>query len=97
MIVGGQSSEKSEDKTYALSLDPQVEVPSCLRNMCDFPRYFEGASAGIFEDGLPTVCGGRTRGSPQVYHKDCFKFNFTNAWEYSGSKSFFTSHTGKRL
>ena len=27
MYVGGQSSVKSEDKAYALSLDPSVEVP----------------------------------------------------------------------
>ena len=27
MYVGGQSSLKSEDKAYALSLDPEVEVP----------------------------------------------------------------------
>ena len=40
MIVGGNSG-KSEDKAYALSLNPSVKIPSCLETICDFPHYVE--------------------------------------------------------
>ena len=83
MIVGGQSSEKYEDKAYAFSLSPSVDVPSCLESICDFPNYVRPSSAAVFDDGLPTVCGGVDTNS---MYNQCFKFNFTNAWEYSGSK-----------
>ena len=102
MVVGGRSwnPEKTEDKGYALSLNPSsVDVPSCLETICDFPHYIESPSMGIFEDGLPTVCGGRGRNMntvPHTYYNECFKFNFTNnAWEFSGSKHFPGIHTGK--
>ena len=95
MIVGGQSDEKDEDKVYALSLSPTVDVPSCLDSICDFPNYVQPTSTAILEDGLPTVCGGRNRNTnPWTYYRECFKFNFTDAWEYSGSKSFANIHSG---
>ena len=54
MIVGGQIHSETEDKTldkaYALSLDPDVEVPSCLSSICDFPHYVQPASQAVFED-----------------------------------------------
>ena len=93
MIVGGTSNEKSEDKAYALSLSPSVDVPSCLESICDFPHYVQDGMAAIFDDGLPTVCGGVST-DPLKFYTECYKFNFTNAWEYSGSKHYKTLHTG---
>ena len=101
MIVGGavhEPTRKSEDKAYALSLNPSsVDIPSCLETICDFPHYVETPSMGIFEDGLPTVCGGRNiNTNPHIYHRECYKFNVTNnGWEYSGSKNIEGVHTGK--
>ena len=99
MIVGGQSNNpsqgpsKTEDKAYALSLDRSVDVPSCLDRICDYPHYVRGASSAIFEDGLPTVCGGRYENtSPTTYYKECYKYNFTNAWDFTGSKNY-AKHT----
>ena len=70
---------------------------SCLRNICDFPRYFEGASSALF-DGLPTICGGRTR-TPQAYYNDCCKFSFGDSWNCTGelgyTKNFNKSHASK--
>ena len=105
MIVGGAARPsggpyRSEDKAYALSLNPSlVAIPSCLETICDFPHYVETPSMGIFEDGLPTVCGGRNiNNDPHVYHRECYKFNVTNnGWEYSGSKNIQGVHTGKGL
>ena len=102
MIVGGGSSNprKSEDKAYALSLNPSsVAIPSCLEAICDFPHYVETPSMGIFDDGLPTVCGGRNvNDDPDTYHRECYKFNVTNnGWEYSGSKNIQGVHTGTGL
>ena len=100
MIVGGaaRNPSKSEDKAYALSLNPSsVDIPSCLETICDFPHYVETPSMGIFEDGLPTVCGGRNvNTNPNTYHRECYKFNVTNnGWQYSGSKNIEGVHTGK--
>ena len=95
MIVGGQADDKVEDKAYAMSLSPTVDVPSCLESICDFPHYVQPTSAAIFDDGLPTVCGGRNSDtSPHTFYNECYKFNFTNAWEYSGSKHFRNIHSG---
>ena len=89
MVVGGRSVDKSEDKAYALTLNRWVDVPSCLSSICDFPHYFEAATTGMFEDGLPMICGGRNQKTdPFTYYKECYKYNFTNAWEYTGSKNF---------
>ena len=101
MVVGGGAGNpnprKSEDKAYALSLNPpSVAIPSCLETICDFPHYVETPSMGIFDDGLPTVCGGRNvNDDPDTYHRECYKFNVTNnGWEYSGSKNIQGVHTG---
>ena len=95
MIVGGQSDNpsKTEDKAYALSLDRSVDVPSCLDRICDFPHYVRGASSAIFEDGLPTVCGGIDENNSAM--KECYKYNFTNAWDYAGTKNFADAAWGK--
>ena len=102
MIVGGATndpSRKSEDKAYALSLRPSsVEVPSCLERICDFPHYIECPSMAIFDNGLPTVCGGRRHtGSAYVHYKECYQFNHTeNGWGLPiGSKDKQGVHTGK--
>ena len=77
---------KSQDKGYGLSLNPRVNVPACLESICDFPHYVSAMSTGIFQDGLPTVCGGSNLDtSPYTPFVDCYKFNFTDAWTYSGS------------
>ena len=103
MIVGGaayQPSRKSEDKAYTLSLDPSVEVPSCLATICDFPRYVECPSMATF-DGLPTICGGRDiNADPETYHTECYQFNITrNSWGDPEEPFSYTSrtavHTGK--
>ena len=98
MVVGGQSDNpaKTEDKAYALSLDRSVDVPSCLDTICDFPHYARGVSSGIFEDGLPTVCGGHDQNTgTNVQHTECYKYNFTNAWDYAGSKNYADWASGK--
>ena len=99
MIVGGQTAtgteSKTQDKAYALSLDPDVEVPSCLSSICDIPHYAQLPSGAVFEDKLPVICGGRDcNTNPCVYLKECYKFNFSNAWEYTGSKNYGNIHTG---
>ena len=101
MIVGGQSYDsttyKSEDKAYALSLNPSsVDIPSCLETICDFPHYVEGPSMAVF-DGLPTVCGGRNINTdPDTYHTECYEFNVTeNSWgQPLGHKNIEGVHTG---
>lgn len=98
LIVGGQSAEKTEDKAYALSLDPSVEIPSCLRSISSFPYSVYSASTAIFDDGKPTICGGRIEfplNRTKGYYEDCYKLNFTNEWEYSGFKNVLQVHTGK--
>ena len=94
MIVGGTYYEeregsrvwKSSDKAYALSLDRKVDVPRCLESICDFDHYTAYPTTAIFQDGLPTVCGGTNYGtSPATSFVECFKYNFTNAWAHSGS------------
>ena len=98
MIVGGQSDnpDKTEDKAYALSLDRSVGVPSCLDTICDFPHYVREATAGIFGDGLPTVCGGFDgNNSPATFFNECYKYNFTNAWDFAGSKNYAKHTLGK--
>ena len=96
LIVGGQSAEKTEDKAFALSLHPTVDVPSCLTSICDFPHYVRGPPMAVFDDNLPTVCGGRNQNnSPHTYYNQCFKLNLTNnGWELSGSKDIMRIHTG---
>ena len=94
MVVGGGSDEKVEDKGYVISLDDSVPVPACLTSICDFPHYVHAATSGIFEDGLPTICGGR-KNSPYTYYKSCYKFNYANNWEPAGSMSFSASHGGE--
>ena len=97
MVVGGRKTgttgayadEINTDKTYAFSLDDSVPVPSCLQSLvCDFPRYFRGAVSAIFDDGLPTVCGGQNGDPHEVErYNDCYKFNFTDGWREAGSFS----------
>ena len=88
MIVGGKvlkdGSWKSSDKAYAMSLNPTVNVPRCLESMCDYDHYVTHPATAIFQDGLPTVCGGWDSGS-NTFYKDCHKYNFTNAWDDAGS------------
>ena len=91
MIVGGQSDNpsKTEDKAYALSLDSSINVPACLENICDFPHYVRHATTGIFEDGLPTVCGGyEGHYTSPAFFNECYKYNFTNAWDYASTKNY---------
>ena len=98
MVVGGmKDDEVNTDKAYAMSLDPSVSVPSCLMStICDFPHYFRAATSAIFEDGLPAVCGGwHDRASPVTYFKECYKFNYTDGWTYSGSKNYFSAFAGE--
>ena len=103
MIVGGAARpsgapHKSEDKAYALSLNPSyVDIPSCLETICDYPHYVETPSMATF-DGLPTVCGGRDINTdPDTYHRECYEFNVTeNSWgQPIGYKNFGNVHTGK--
>ena len=101
MIVGGHSApSKSEDKAYALSLNPSVDIPSCLETICDFHHYVESPLMATF-DGLPTICGGRDASTnPRTYHTECYQLNITrNSWgdraEPLGHKNFPNVHTGK--
>ena len=94
MVVGGRSDQKGEDKGYVISLDDSVPVPTCLQSICDFPHYFYGATSGIFDDGLPTICGGRNP-SPSTYYDSCYKFNFTNAWEPAGTMKTPSAYAGE--
>ena len=41
LIAGGQSKERTESAAYALSLDPEVDVPDCLAAIPNFPHSFE--------------------------------------------------------
>ena len=97
MVVGGQSDNSSStDKGYVISLDDRVSIPSCLEFVCDFRYYFHYASTAIL-DGLPTICGGQNfndDGETRVYHNECYKFNFSNAWTPAGSKSYAVGFTG---
>ena len=98
MVVGGEKDGViATDKGYIISLDDNVPIPSCIESLCDFPHYFYSATSGIFEDGLPTVCGGRNldRPGPLEYYGECYKFNYTNAWEQAGSMSYELSHAGE--
>ena len=95
MVVGGASDEKLEDKGYVISLDDNVPVPTCLQSVCDYPNYFYAATAGTFEDGLPTVCGGRNHNTQYTLYDSCYKFNYTNAWEPAGTLSYKASHDGE--
>ena len=99
-MVGGESTgDLEDDSAYALSLDPDVPVPSCLQTMCDFPHPAHDPIGAVFEDGLPTFCGGENDGS--VY-KECYKYNYTtNLWGDgntgsvpSGSKHYTAMYTG---
>ena len=95
MVVGGHSDERVTDKTYAMSLDPSVSVPSCLRStICDYPHYFRAATSAIFQDGLPTICGGVNDNTSPNF-TDCYKFNYTDGWTYSGSKNYNSSFAGE--
>ena len=104
MIVGGGVLEdgrwKSSDKAYGMSLNSRVKVPTCLESICDFPHYVYNPTTAIFQDGLPTVCGGSNLNTnPYTNYVECHKYNFTDAWTYSGSmehhaaygKSFFNN------
>ena len=93
MVVGGSSDGKVEDKGYVISLNDSIAVPSCLQSICDFPYYFYGATSGIFKD-LPTICGGR-KDNPSIYSDNCYKFNYTNAWEPAGAMKTPASHGGE--
>ena len=64
-IIGGrQQNEVDSNKIDVLSLDPSVEVPSCLKNVSDFPVALNNPTTATFPSpagfgpGLPTVCGG---------------------------------------
>ena len=94
MVVGGHSDQKTEDKGYVISLDDSVPVPTCLQSICDFPHYFYAATSGIFDDGLPTICGGR-KDSPYTYYDSCYKFNYTNAWEPAGTMKYPAAYAGE--
>ena len=94
MVVGGQKEDEyASNKGFVISLDDKVPIPSCLQSICDYPHYINAATSGIFADGLPTICGGRTN-KPNVYHDSCYKFNYTNAWQPAGSMSYNLSHAG---
>ena len=100
MVVGG--GEPAVDSAYALSLDPDVPVPSCLQTICDFPHRAHALVGAVFEDNLPTFCGGSTYWDSNTVHQECYKYNYTtNLWGdgtsgsvQSGSKHFAASHTG---
>ena len=101
MVVGGQSDDlSSTDKGYVISLDDRVPVPSCLEFVCDFRYYFHAASAAIMEDGLPMICGGQNfnnGGESRVYHNECYKFNFSNAWTDAGLKNYAVGFAGYKV
>ena len=86
----------STDKGYVISLDDKVPVPSCLEFVSDFRYYFHAASSAVLEDGLPTICGGQNfnDGITMVYHNECYKYNFSNAWIDSGFKNFAVGFAG---
>ena len=93
MVVGGKvlqdGSWKNSDKAYAISLNPSVEVPRCLQDMCDYEHYVTYPAMAVFQDGLPTVCGGLDYGSG-THFRNCYKYNFTNSaaigvWDEAGS------------
>ena len=94
MVVGGASDEKVTDKAYAISLKSSVAVPSCLEYICDMRNYVYAAISAIFEDRLPTICGGR-KNSPSTYDKECYKFNYSDAWDpVPGGKNYFSALSG---
>ena len=106
MIVGGKKNgEINTNKVYVMSLDPDVSIPSCMDwppptfypRHCDFPHSLRAATTAIFEDGLPTVCGGyNDDGIHDLHFKECFKFNFTDGgWHYLGMTNLFSSSAGE--
>ena len=103
MVVGG--GDPAVDSAYALSLDPDVPVPSCLQTICDFPHRAHALVGAVFEDNLPTFCGGSTDWTSNTVHQECYKYNYTtNLWGDgtsgsvpSGSKHFAASHTGMHV
>ena len=77
MVVG----DGSTDSAYALSLDPHVPVPSCLRTICDFPHPVQSPVGAVFGDNLPTFCGGAKSYASSMVYKECYKYNYTtNLW-----------------
>ena len=100
MVVGGSGAGEANggsDKAYAISLKSSVAVPSCLESICDFPNYIYAGISAIFDDGLPTVCGGRKHKSGTTYFQECYKFNYTDAWDPVGSKNYFSAISGTKL
>ena len=94
MVVGGQDQHGQVDKGYAISLKSAVAVPSCLESICDYPNYVYSPISAIFDDGLPTVCGGR-KGIPTTeYFSECYKFNYSNAWQAAGTRNYKSVHVG---
>ena len=96
MVVGGSTHNyySVTDKGFAISLKSSVAVPSCLESICDYPNYVYSPISAIFDDGLPTICGGRKHSSPHEYYSQCFKFNYSNAWEAAGTRNYKSVHVG---
>ena len=94
MVVGGHSATDggTTDKVYSLSLDPSRDVPPCLRHICDFPHVVDNPTTAIFQDGLPAVCGGWK--NLNRFYKQCYKFNFTDAWIPAGLRNDFAVWKG---
>ena len=60
MIWGGSYSNDA----YALSLREDVPVPACLETIPNYPMPIWSPLAHVFDDGLPTSCGGFTSKTP---------------------------------
>ena len=103
MIVGGRADGAiSRDKVYALSLDPAIQVPTCLHTICDYPITVYGPRGALFDDNVPTFCSGINSNDGHSVHNECYKYNYTsNLWGNgtrgsipSGYKNYFAGAEG---
>ena len=103
MIVGGRADGAiSRDKVYALSLDPAIQVPTCLHTICDYPITVYSPRGALFDDNVPTFCSGINSNDGHSVHNECYKYNYTsNLWGNgtrgsipSGYKNYFAAAGG---
>ena len=55
-IAGGSQTSGTSRKSYALSLDSEVQVPECLASIPDFPLDGYEPESAVLSDGSPFVC-----------------------------------------
>ena len=87
MTVGGYEGstgcQNCNNRVSLISLDPQLEVPECLRNLSDF-KNLEGACMANLLGDQPHICGGYD--AYIGYNNECYRYNPTlDTWRETGT------------